>query len=88
MNESEIWSALTEVFRSVFDDDELVIGAGTTAEDIDAWDSLTHVQLIVAVEARFGVHFNVGEIATLENVGHMVDLIKARTAGRAGLGAG
>jgi len=78
MNEIEIWTDLTNVFRAVFDEDALVITPQTTADDIDAWDSLTHVQLVVAVEEHFAVHFNLGEVVALENVGQMVELIKAR----------
>ena len=81
MNEEEIWSQLTAVFRDVFDDDEVVIGPETTAEDIDEWDSLSNIQLLVAIEKTFsGVKFNTGEVASLRNVGEMVDLIKQRTA--------
>lgn len=80
MNESELWASLTDIFRHVFDDDGLVIGRQTTAKDIDAWDSLSHVQLIVAIEKRFGIRFNLGEVVALENVGQMMDLIQTRTA--------
>jgi acyl carrier protein len=75
MTEPEIWKALTDVFRSVFDDDELVIETGTTANDVDGWDSLTHIRLVVAIEERFKVHFNTGQIIGLKNVGEMVQLI-------------
>lgn len=78
MNESVLWADLTDVFRLVFDDEELVIGPKTTAKDIEAWDSLSHVQLVVAVEKRFGVRFNLGEVVALENVGQMMDVIKGR----------
>jgi acyl carrier protein len=78
MTEDEIWAALTEVFCEVFDDDEIVIGPKTTADNLEDWDSITHVQLIVAVEERFGIHFNTGEIAALENVGQMVAFVEAR----------
>jgi acyl carrier protein len=80
MRGDEIWAALTEVFHEVFDDDEIVIGPETTTDDIEDWDSVTHVQLIVTVEERFGVRFNTGEIAGLENVGQMVALVEARTS--------
>ena len=78
MTEQEIWPALTEVFRELFDDDEIVIGPETTADDIEDWDSVTNVQLLVAVEERFGVRFNTGEIAGLEDVGQMVALMAVR----------
>jgi acyl carrier protein len=78
MNESELWPHLTAVFRQVFDDDELTIGPGTTAKDIESWDSLSNIRLVVAVEKRFGVRFNIGEVAALQNVGQLLQLIKKR----------
>lgn len=66
---------LQEVFQDVFDDDEIEITRETTAEDIDAWDSLTHVQLIVAVEREFGVKFSTVEVMKMKNVGEFIDLI-------------
>jgi len=66
---------LQEVFQDVFDDDEIEIAAETTADDIDAWDSLTHVQLIVAVEKAFGLKFSTVEVMKLKNVGEFIALI-------------
>jgi acyl carrier protein len=77
---SWVWAGVTEVFRTLFDDDRIVIGPDTTAEDIEGWDSLTHVQLMVLIEQRFGVHFNTGETAGLKSVGQMVDLIVERSS--------
>ena len=57
MNEMEILQALTQVFHDVFDDDDIVLTPETTADDIDGWDSQTHVLLIVAAEQRFGIKF-------------------------------
>ena len=71
---------LQEVFRDVFDDEEIIIDADTTAEDIDAWDSLTHVQLIVAVEKEFAVKFSTVEIMKMKNVGEFIDLINKKLA--------
>ena len=64
----------------VFEDDEIAIGPQTTADDIEDWDSLTHIQLLVAIESAFGVRFNTGEMAGLANVGEMVELIRTKTA--------
>jgi acyl carrier protein len=80
-NKNEIWTGLTRVFRDVFDDPELTISPTTTAHDVDDWDSLMHIQLLVATEAAFGVRFNTGEVAALKNVGEMVDLIVRRLDG-------
>lgn len=66
---------LQEVFRDVFDDEEIVIGDDTTADDIESWDSLTHVQLIVAVEEKFHVKFSTVEVMKLKNVGEFIKLI-------------
>jgi acyl carrier protein len=66
---------LQEVFRDVFDDDEIALNREMTAEDIEDWDSLMHIQLIVAAEANFGVKFTTAEVIALKNVGDFVDLI-------------
>lgn len=80
MKQEEIWERLTQVFRSVFDED-VVIGPATTAKDIEGWDSLSNIELLVAIEKAFGgVKFNTGEIAKLRNVGEMVTIIAQRTA--------
>jgi len=79
MNEAAVWSKLTEIFREVFDDDEIVIAPGTTAEEIPEWDSMSNIQLLVAIEKAFnGVKFNTGEVASLKNVGEMAAVIMQR----------
>jgi len=78
MNEKDILNTLTEVFRDVFDDDDIVLTPDTTANDIDGWDSQTHVLLIVAAEQRFGVKFRTAELESLKNVGHFAELIRAK----------
>jgi acyl carrier protein len=82
-DKKEIWTRLTRVFHDVFDDPAITIAPTTTAHDVDGWDSLMHIQLLVATEAAFGVRFNTGEVAALKNVGEMVDLIARRLDGRA-----
>jgi acyl carrier protein len=71
-------STLTEVFRHVFEDDELTITRETTAADIESWDSLMHVSLILAVEKQFGVRFSSSEVSSLMNVGMLMELISAK----------
>ena len=66
---------LQEVFRDVFGDEDIVIYDETTADDIEEWDSLTHVQLVVAVESEFGVKFSMVETSSLKNVGAFIELI-------------
>lgn len=75
MTREEIYIELYEVFRDIFDDDEIKIDDGTTAADIEGWDSLEHINLIVAVEKRFHIKFNMGEANSMKNVGDMVDVI-------------
>ena len=69
---------LNEIFRQVFDDDTIVVSRETTANDIEEWDSLTHINLVVAVEMRFKIKFALGELQTLKNVGDMLDLISKK----------
>ena len=78
MEHQDIYDKLQEVFRDVFDEDSIVIGPGTTADDIEDWDSLMHITLISAVEDEFGMRFTVGEVSTMKNVGEMVSIIADR----------
>ena len=78
MSEQEIYDRLNEVFRDVFDDDEITVNEDTTADDIEDWDSLEHINLISAVEDEFGIRFKMGEVSSMKNVGEMVEIIKAR----------
>jgi len=75
MSREEVFEIVNEIFRDVFDDDELEITDVTTAEDIEDWDSLEQINLIVAMQSRFGVRFSVEEAYSTANVGEMVDLI-------------
>lgn len=74
----EIYARLTAVFRDVFDDETLRIVPDTSADDIEEWDSLSHVQLIVAVEQEFGVRFTSREILKWRNVGEMAEALAAK----------
>ena len=69
---------LNDIFKQVFDDDSIVITRDSTANDIEEWDSLTHMNLVVAVEAKFKIRFALGELQTLRNVGDMHDLIEKK----------
>ena len=79
MTESDIYVALVEVFRDVFDDDSITIGPKTTAADIEGWDSQAHVSLVVATEMRLGIRFRTSEIERLGNVGDFVRLIGTKS---------
>jgi acyl carrier protein len=78
----EISPELIDVFRDVFDDENLIITRDTRASDVDGWDSLMHVTLILRVEQAFGVRFQSNEVAMLENAGELQDLITARAGAR------
>ena len=69
---------LQEIFRSVFDDDSLIINRETTADDIDDWDSLAHIELVSNIEKKFSVKFTTAEVMSLENVGEFLDLINEK----------
>jgi acyl carrier protein len=75
MTEAEIYAGLTELFREVFDDDDIVLTPTTTAQDINGWDSQAHVNLIVAAEMRFGIRFRAAELDCLHNVGDFAKLV-------------
>ena len=69
---------LTEVFREVFDDDSIQLTPELTADDVEGWDSLSHVNLIIAVEMKFGVEFTQKEIRSFANVGEMIACIEGK----------
>jgi acyl carrier protein len=79
---NRIQTELQEIFRRVFDD-ELVITDSTSASDVDGWDSIAHINLIIAIEKHFGVKFTANEIGSLgrrgQNVGGMVQLLAEKT---------
>ncbi len=73
-----VWSGLTEIFRAELDNDTLVLGEKTTAADVEGWDSITHVMIVVAVEKRFRIKLGAGEIQRLRNVGDFAALIRSK----------
>ncbi len=78
MTRNDIYEKLTMVFRDFFDDEEIILSDNTTSNDIDDWDSLEHINLLVAVEQEFGIKFNMNEVTNMKNVGEMVDIILNR----------
>lgn len=80
MTQDEIQEALLGIFRETFEDDAIEITRATTAEDIDGWDSLTHIQLVSAVEGHFGIKFKLMEIMKFNDVGDLCDCIEKHTA--------
>jgi acyl carrier protein len=73
-----IEAQLTQVFREVFEDDQIALARTATANDIDGWDSLSHVTLLMAVEDHFQIEFGQYEVSRLSNVGALIDLISAK----------
>jgi acyl carrier protein len=71
---------LEPVFRQVFDDGNITLRRETTADDIDNWDSLTHMNLVMALELKFKIKFALGELQKLKNVGGMLDLVNRKLA--------
>lgn len=75
MTTIEIYNKLNEVFRDVFDDDDITVTEATVSGDIEDWDSLEHINLVSAVEAEFKIKFTMGQVVTMKNVGEMVAII-------------
>jgi len=73
---------LNALFCEVFDDEEIKIHPAITANDVDGWDSLSHVNLIVAVEGTFGIRFAQKELLTFKNVGDLLTCIEKKLASK------
>ena len=78
MTREELFEQLNEVFQDVFDDESITVTETTTANDIEDWDSLEHINLINAVEQKFGIKFDMGQIVTMKNVGEMANIIESQ----------
>lgn len=78
MQQEEIYSQLTGIFRDLFDDESITLQPGLTAADVPEWDSFNHINLIVAVESRFAIKFQTAELESLQTVGHLADLIQSK----------
>ena len=80
MNKAEVMATLAETIKDVFENKSLSITEATSADDVDEWDSLTHISLIDVIEKKFKVKFALGELMKLQNVGQMADLILKKAA--------
>lgn len=80
MTREQVYTELNRVFQDVFDDESITVNDETTANDIEDWDSLEHINLVVAIEKQFGIKLTMEEVNGLTNVGAMVDVILRRTA--------
>lgn len=74
----ELLVRLNEIFCEVFDDDDIKITPEMTANDVDGWDSLSHVNLIVAIETKFNILFSQKELLTFKNVGDLLNCIRSK----------
>ena len=78
MDTKTILERLIPIFRDVFDDDSLVLSADLTADDVQGWDSMAHIRLVLQVEREFSIKFSAGEVGKLKNVGELVELIERK----------
>jgi acyl carrier protein len=78
MDTAQIYTRLTGIFQDVFDEDSIKVTPELSAKEVDGWDSLTHIRLILTVERAFKIKFSTSEIGKLENVGDLVALIQTR----------
>ena len=80
MNDDALYAKLSEIFHDVFDDESIVVAPQLTADDVDEWDSLSHIRLVLAIEKQFGLQFSAAEVSRLKNVGEFVALIRSKAA--------
>jgi acyl carrier protein len=80
MSDQAILDKITEIMRDLTEDDALVLTRKTTADDVELWDSLLHVHLIIAIESAYKIHFETKEIETPGNVGELIDMIQSKLA--------
>lgn len=78
MNRNDILEKVNEICREVFDDESIQINDATTANDIEEWDSLTHLQLISEIETEYKIKFTMGEIQGFANIGELIDTINKK----------
>ena len=79
MTREEVFEKLNTVFRDNFDDDGINLTDSTSSADIEDWDSLEQINLVVAIQDAFGIKFNIEEVNAMKNVGEMADAILAKT---------
>lgn len=80
MDYASIKAEITEIFEDVMDVDDVTLDDTTTADDIEEWDSLSHVRLIIAIERHYGIKFSNAEIEGLKKFGDIVTLIQHKKA--------
>jgi acyl carrier protein len=80
MTDAELYSGLNEIFRQVLDDDEIDLKPTMTADDVEGWDSMNHIFIVVEIEKRFGIKFQAAEMEELKNVGELAALVREKTS--------
>jgi acyl carrier protein len=80
MTDPELYAALNEIFRQVLDNDTITLDPSMTAEDVEGWDSMNHIFIVVEIEKRFGVKFQAAEMEELKNVGELAALVREKVA--------
>jgi acyl carrier protein len=78
MEQTEILAKVQDIFRDVLDNDDIVLTPQTSADDVEDWDSLSHIQLIVAIEKAFKIKFTSKEILSWSNVSEMIESISSK----------
>ncbi len=78
MNKEEALKIINDVFIDVLDNKNIIINLNTTANDVEDWDSLNHIQLVVAIEKRFNIRFKSSEIRNWNNVDEMIESILSK----------
>jgi acyl carrier protein len=78
MTNNEILQTITEIIREVLELPNLQVNNETSATDVDEWDSMTHIQIIAAIEGKYKIRFALGELQALKNAGDMIELIKKK----------
>jgi acyl carrier protein len=76
--ENEVFRRVRLVIARVFGDDDVVVTPSTTASDMEGWDSVSNIEVLIALEREFAIRFSTGEMASSENVGQLVELIEMR----------
>jgi acyl carrier protein len=80
MTKERMFSKVQEIFRDIFDEDDLMITDSTNSDEIEDWDSLNHINLVSAIEQEFGIKFTLIELISLKNVGEMIDLMTLKVS--------
>jgi acyl carrier protein len=81
MTEDEIYAGLTEIFQDVFRREDLVLTPALTAKDVPGWDSFKQIEIMIAVEEKYGLRFRTRELESLRNVGDLAQAVLTKTAG-------